>query len=159
MGRIRAPFGIKGWVKVQPFTQRTEGLLEFHDWWLESAADWQNFKVAEAAVHGAAVIARFDGIEDRDAAFALRGREIAIPRSALPAPEKHEYYLADLIGLEVWNLQGERLGQVERLLETGANPVIVLNGDRERLLPFVDAVVRDVDLGDRRMVVDWGSDY
>lgn len=159
MGCVKAPFGVKGWVKVQPYTQRTEGLLEFSDWWLASSADWESFKVAEAAVHGATVIARFAGIDDRDSALALRGRDVGIPRNALPAPEKSEYYWADLIGLEVWNLRGERLGRVERLLETGANPVMELSGDRERLLPFVDAVVKKVDLSDRKMVVDWESDY
>jgi 16S rRNA processing protein RimM len=159
MGRVVAPFGIKGWVKVRPFTDSLDGLLGYPDWFLSIGADWKSFKVLDAAVHGAAVIAQLAGIEDRDAANALRGRDVGVPRSAMPETEAGEYYWGDLIGLEVLNLEGERLGKVERLLETGANPVMILSGDRERLLPFVAAVVQEVSLDRREILVDWGSDY
>ena len=159
MGRVRAPFGVKGWVKVQPFTQSIDGLLAFGEWWVGAQSDWQNYRVDVAAVHGNGIIARLVGVEGRDAANALRGLDIGVPRSVLPEIAAGEYYWVDLVGLDVRNLEGEYLGKVDRILETHANPVVVLAGERERLLPFVEAVVREVDFDHRRMVVDWGSDF
>lgn len=159
MGRVRAPFGVKGWIKVQPFTQRIDGLLEFGEWWICAGRDWQSYQVGEVAVHGRDVIARLTGVDDRDAANALRGADIGVPRSVLPEVEAGEYYWFDLVGLEVRNLEGEYLGKVARILETHANPVIALTGERERLLPFVETVVREVDFDHQKMVVDWGSDF
>ena len=159
MGRVSAPFGVKGWVKVQPFTEKTDSLLQFPVWWLGAANQWCEYGVAEKAVHGSSLTVRFAGFDDRNQAAALKGRDVAIPRAQLPAPEKGEYYWADLVGLEVVNLKGQCLGRVERLFEAGADPVVVVAGERERLLPFVDAVVRDVDLDSGRLLVDWELDY
>jgi 16S rRNA processing protein RimM len=159
MGRVRAPFGVKGWVKVQPYTQETEGLLAYSQWWLQEQSGWQARAVAEAAVHGENVVARLDGCSDRDAAARLRGREVAIPHDLLPALAPGEFYWADLIGLEVINLSGQTLGVVEGLLETGGGAVLALRGDARRLLPFVEAVVREVDRGTGRIVVEWEKDY
>jgi 16S rRNA processing protein RimM len=159
MGRVRAPHGIKGWIKVQPFTQQIEGLLDFERWWLGRNGQWQHYQVAEAAVHGATVIARLEGCESREAAAGLKGAEVAIPRSELPAAGANEYYWDDLIGANVVNRVGAALGQVTGLLETGANPVLVLKADRERLIPFIAGVVVEVDVAGRRIVVDWELDY
>ena len=159
MGRVRAPHGIRGWVKVQPFTQEIEGLLEFARWWVGRDGQWQPRRVVEAAVHGATVIARLEGCEDRESAAGLKGVEVAVPRSDLPEPEANEYYWDDLIGAEVVNHAGVSLGRVAGLLETGANPVLVLEGDRERLVPFIAEVIAKVDVPARRVVVDWELDY
>ncbi len=102
---------------------------------------------------------RFAGVHDRDQADALKGREIAIPRDLLPALQAGEYYWSDLVGLKVENTKGQLLGQVERLFESGANPVVIVAGEREQLLPFVEAVVRDVDLDAGKLLVDWELDY
>lgn len=159
MGRVRAPHGIKGWVKVQPFTQEIEGLLDFAQWWVGRNGQWQSRRVMEASVHGAAVIAKLEGCEDRESAASLKGAEVAIPRSELPAAGTNEYYWDDLIGAEVVNRAGEPLGQVAGLLETGANPVLVLKAERERLIPFIAGVIVEVDVSDRRVVADWELDY
>jgi 16S rRNA processing protein RimM len=159
MGRVSAPFGIKGWIKVQPFSEKTDSLFQFPVWWLGSGGQWDEFVVEEKAVHGKSLAVRFAGIDDRDQAAALKGREVAIPRARLPAPEEGEYYWTDLIGLDVANLKGQPLGRIERLFESGADPVLVVKGERERLLPFVDAVVKDVDLDAGRVLVDWELDY
>jgi len=159
MGRVRVPHGIKGWVKIQPFTQDTEGLLDYAVWWLGRNGQWQARQVAEAAVHGATVIARFEGCEDREAAAGLRGAEVGIPRSELPETGSNEYYWSDLVGAQVVNRGNEALGEVAELLETGANPVLVLKGERERLIPFIAAVVVEVDIAGKRLVVDWERDY
>lgn len=159
MGRVRAPFGIRGWVKVQPFTQEVDGLLGYREWWLNRAGAWATHRVVEVEAHSATVVARFEGCEDRDAAARFTGADVAIPRSELPATAKDEFYWADLIGAEVTNARGEALGRVASLLETGANPVLVLEGDRERLVPFIASVVLEVDVGNRRLVLDWERDF
>jgi 16S rRNA processing protein RimM len=159
MGRISGAFGIKGWVKVQPFTVTPDGLTAHRTWWIEKDGSWARCEVEQAEVQGAAVAAKLAGCDDRDAAALYRGREIAVPRSALPEAGENEFYWADLIGLRVVNEAGEDLGAVGRVLETGANDVLVVEGDRERLIPFIEHVVRQVDLGGGVIRVDWGSDY
>ena len=113
----------------------------------------------DARVHGSAVVAQMQGSEDRDAAARLRGNEVAVPRSALPAAKDNEFYWADLIGLKVENVAGQDLGEVVRILETGANDVLVVRGEREHLIPFVAVVVNDVDIANGVIRVDWGADY
>lgn len=159
MGRIVAPYGVRGWVKIQPATEEVDGLLDYREWWLGAPDDWQQHNWVEGRAHGTTLVARLEGCEDRDQAFALRGKQIAVPRSALAAPEAGEYYWCDLIGLSVENTSGEKLGQVEEVFATGANDVLVVRGDRERLIPFIDPVVMAVDFAAAKIRVDWGSDY
>ena len=101
MGRIAGAFGIKGWVKVQTFTQSIDGLLAYPTWWLKEGSAWRENKVEEAAVHGRSVIAKLSGVDDRDAAAQLRGPEVAIPRSALPANAGGEYYFIESVVVSV----------------------------------------------------------
>jgi 16S rRNA processing protein RimM len=124
MARIGGPFGIKGWIKVQPFTGSLDGLLEHQGWWLGRNGRWERIQVEDGAVHGRALIAKLQGCEDRQAAARLRGLEVAIPRDELPASAEGEYYWSDLIGLEVANRDGVALGRIARLIETGASPVL-----------------------------------
>jgi len=159
MGRIAGAFGIKGWVKVQTFTQSIDGLLAYPTWWLSEGSTWRENKVEEAAVHGRSVIAKLSGVDDRDAAAQLRGTEVAIPRAALPANAGGEYYWSDLIGLQVTNLQGVHLGRVAQLLETAAQQVLLIEGERERLIPFLESVVVSVDVAGGSLVVDWDADF
>lgn len=159
MGRVAAPHGIKGWIKIQPFTEDTDGLLAYPEWWLGRGETWALHRVLEAAVHGVAVLARLEGCDDRDAAFALKGLEVGVPRELLPESRDGEYYWSDLLGMEVLNRRGEQLGRVVKLMETGANQVLVLEGKREVLVPFVENVILDVDLAGNRIVADWELDY
>lgn len=159
MGRIGGAHAVRGWVKVQTFTQRPDGLLQYPIWWLEDGGGWRPVEIEDASVHGRSLIAKLPGCADREAAAALRGRQIAIPRAELPQGEADEYYWADLQGLQVRNLDGATLGVVTGLLETGANQVLVVQAERERLIPFVEAVVKSVDLAQGSMVVDWGVDF
>ena len=159
MGRVSAPFGVKGWVKVQTFTDKTDSLLGFPQWWLSETGGWRSCTVEEQAVRGSELLVRFAGVADREAAASLKGRDIAIARKQLPVPEEGEFYWADLVGMKVENTAGESLGRVERLFESGANPVMVVVGETERLLPFVDAVIKRVDLDSGKILVDWELDY
>ena len=159
MGRILAPFGVKGWVKVQPNTAAIQNLLAYRTWWIEDESGWREIDVAEAKVQGDAVVARLTGCEDRDAAAALRGKPVAVPRAALPETRSGEYYWADLIGLAVVNTGSQQLGRVVEVLQTGANDVLVVQGERERLIPFIATVIREVDSTAGMIRVDWGADY
>ncbi len=159
MGRIAAPFGVHGWVRIQPFTEKVDGLAGFSSWWLNDGADWREVAVSACKVHGATLVAQLAGVVGRDAALALKGRQVAVPRAELPRPAQDEYYWSDLIGLEVVNLQGEALGKVSGLLETGVHDVLVVQGAQERLIPFIAQYVIEVDLAAGQVRVDWGMDY
>ncbi len=160
MGRIAVPYGVQGWVKIQSFTEYVDGLLDYPDWWLGKAGQWRGCEVEAARMHGKSLIAKFAGCDDRTAAFALKGQEIAVKREELPPPEEGEYYWSDLVGLKVSNLQQQQFGTVKELFETGANDVLVVQGeDRERLIPFTDDAVKQVDLAAGTMLVDWDVDF
>lgn len=159
MGRISAPFGVKGWVKVQPDTAETGNLLAYKTWWVGRDGEWRETAVAEARVQGRAVVARLEGCDGRDAAAGLRGRSVAVPREALPRTKGGEYYWSDLISLAVVNGEARELGRITGILQTGANDVLVVAGERERLIPFIAQVIRDVDLASGVVRVDWGADY
>ena len=159
MGRILAPFGVKGWIKVQPNTAAIQNLLAYRTWWVGGEGDWRERAVEEAKVQGGAVVARLAGCDDRDAAVALKGRPVAVPRAALPRAQNGEYYWADLIGLAVVNTESRPLGSVTGMLQTGANDVLVVQGERERLIPFIADVIRGVDLASGVIRVEWGADY
>ncbi len=164
VGRIGAPYGVKGWVKIQSHTEIPSNILEYDPWYLrpEKAADaeWREAPLDEAREHGKGIVAKFTGCNDRDAAARMRGQEIAIRREQLPAPEEGEYYWVDLIGLRVETLDGTDLGTVSDLMATGANDVLVVQGDRQRLIPFVmGPIVKAVDLDAGLIRVDWQADY
>jgi 16S rRNA processing protein RimM len=118
-------------------------------------------KVAQSVLqHGASLVARFEDCVERDAALALKGSEVAVEREALPPNANNEFYWADLVGLKVANMQGEEFGVVAGLFENGAHPVMrIVDGETERLLPFIDQVVREVDMALGRIRVEWELDW
>lgn len=168
MGRVAAPYGVKGWVKIQVFTQTLDSLLDYPEWQIGKDGQWREAALEEASTHGGVIVAKFVDCNDRDAAFALRGQEIAVNRKELPEPEEGEYYWEDLIGLAVFNRDNVELGKVVKLMETGAHNVLVIQeaeahkvGEtrKEILIPFVGVFVLNVDLAQGRIEVDWGLDY
>ena len=159
MGRVTGAFGVKGWVRLEPFTETPQSLAAYPRWWIESEGGWEPREIEQAKAQGPAVVAKFAGCDDRDEAASFRGREVAVSRGEFPAAGENEYYWTDLIGLKVVNEAGEDLGTVSRVLETGANDVLVVEGDRERLIPFIADVVKQVDVAGRLIRVDWASDY
>ena len=154
MGRVAGPYGIRGWLRVVPFGDDRAALVGHGEWWVGKAL----WRVEEAKVHGAAVVAKLDGVDTREAALALKGSTVAVPRGAFPAAEEGRYYYVDLIGLDVVNLQGVRLGRVASLDSNGAHDVMALD-EGGRLLPWIPQVVRKVDLDAGRIEVEWGTDW
>jgi len=159
MGRIAAPFGIKGWIKVQPYSEDPGTLMDFASWRLGRGEQQAHYSVEAVQDHGKALVAKLAGIDDRDAAYALRGQAISVAKRDLPPPEENEFYWSDLIGLTVVNREGAELGKVDSLMEGGANDLLVVKGAREHLIPFVAAFVGKVDLAGGTIEVDWGEDY
>lgn len=159
MGRVSAPYAVRGWIKIQPQTEYIDSLLDYPVWHLGGKGRWRPFRLVEGKAHGQYLLAHLEGMDDRDAAEAVMGMEIAVSREDRPDAGEGEYYWDDLIGLDVVNGDGVAFGRVTGLLETGAHDVIVVKGERERLIPFVDAYVREVDMVARRIAVDWDPDW
>lgn len=155
-----APFGVKGAVKIEPFGDDRDSLCRHSAWWVGKPGNLSQVEVVECRAHGMQLVARFEDCADRDQAARYRGFEVALRREELPQTAEHEFYQADLVGLEVVNGQGERLGRVTGFLRTGANEVMrVAHGTRERLLPVAGDVIRKVDLEAGTVEVDWGADW
>ncbi|WP_019864264.1 ribosome maturation factor RimM [Methylovulum miyakonense] len=160
VGEVSGVFGIKGWVKVFSFTDDRENILNYSPWLLKKGGEAKTVNVLEGALQGGAVVAKLEGITDRDQAAALMGWTIFITPEQLPKAAEDEYYWSDLIGLNVETVEGVQLGSVENLLETGANDVVIVKGERDRAIPFLQGqtVIR-IDLPAQKMVVDWDPDF
>lgn len=165
LGRIVAPFGVRGWVKIHPFGDDPLSWGKMPQWWVSAddqapAAQWQPLQLSACRAHGKGLIAAFSEIPDRTRAEDFNGYYIAAPRTAMPNTPADEYYWGDLIGLAVVNEQAQPLGTVSGLLSTGVHDVLQLaDGERERLIPFVPAHVLEVDLSHGRILVAWGEDW
>ena len=159
MARLVGPFGIQGWLKVNPFTESPEGLAGFERWVVRTREGWQEMSLEDFAMHSKGPVAKLAGCEDRNAAEKMRGADVAIPREALGDAEEGQLYRVDLVGLEVVDATGAVLGRVEGFFDTGETGVMVVSGTRERLIPFIADYVKAVDREAGRITVDWKADY
>ena len=160
MGRIAGPWGVRGWVRVQPFTEHPGTLAGYTVWQLGREGSWKDFTVIEARLQGAMVIAELAGVATREEALALKGSEVAVPREALPVPEEGRFYWADLVGFSVVNTERQVLGAVKGIFSNGAHDIIEVAGEAPgpvRLVPWT--VVQRVDPAERRIEVEWGADW
>lgn len=163
LGRVAAPFGVRGWVRVQSYTDPPDSLLQYRDWRLRAPggdeAEAAPRRVLQSQWDGHALRVAFDGVADRDAAEALREWEILIERAALPEAAPREYYREDLLGFTVRNAEGVVLGSLQHFLSTPGSPVMVVKGEREYAVPAVPPHLRRVDLEQRLIEVDWPADF
>lgn len=161
MGRVAAAHGIRGWIKIQPYTEYLDSLLDYQRWWIgHEHGPWREVAVLQCEAHNKTLAALLPDCPDRTAAEKLKGLLIAVPRSSLPEQAEDEYYWSDLIGLAVVNEAGVPLGTVANLLETGANQVLSVKGDNgEILIPFVASAIKQVDVRNKVIRVDWSADY
>ena len=158
LGHISGVHGVKGWVKIHSLTDPREAIFEYQPWLLGDAQEEVRF--SQGKKHGSRLIALFEDTNDREAAENLVNRKIAVYRDQLPETDTGEFYWTDLVGLDVKLENGTALGKIDRLMATGANDVMVVKGDRERLIPFVkDQYVVKVDLESGEVVVDWDPDF
>ena len=173
VGRIDGAYGVRGWLRVTSYTDPVENLVGYRPWHLRperrdftsaaslvSKGGWRAVAVREIRPHGEGFRCSISGVADRDAAARWRGALVGVPETILPAPGEGEYYWRDLIGMAVTTLTGTPLGRVETLIATGANDALVVrDGERERLIPFIGQVAREVDVHRGVIVADWDPDF
>jgi 16S rRNA processing protein RimM len=155
VGFVGAPFGVRGWVKLRSHTDPPERLLEHRTLKIGRDGGWVEYRIEQRGRSGGVPTAKFSGIDDRDQAAALRGAKIGVPRAELPTPADRDFYRTDLIGCEVVTLEGTVLGAVQHFVESAAQTLMVVRGEREHWVPAVPKHLRRVDLAARRVVVDW----
>lgn len=161
IGAVSGSYGVKGWIKVRSFTDPPENILTYEPWWLENKGSSQCWQVRAGKVHGpGAVVVELAGLDTPEQAQALKGLQVAVDRDRFPPPAPGEYYQVDLLGLTVRNLKGCVFGKVTEVMPTGANDVLIVDGERERLIPFVQPdTIRSVDLQSGVIEVDWDEEF
>jgi 16S rRNA processing protein RimM len=155
LGTVGAPFGVRGWVKLRSYTDPPDRLLEHRSLLLCLRGDWRLYSVEASGRSAGQLTVKLAGVGGREQAQALKGAGVSVPRSDLPPRGAKDYYRADLIGCEVVNLEGARLGVVEYFVETPAHPIMVVRGEQEFWVPAVPQHLRRVELEQRRVLVDW----
>lgn len=167
VGHVSGAYGVMGGIRVTPYSTDADALLKVKTWWLDKPA-LRPVQVRTARMHSGDVVATLVDVKDRDAAEALKGASVSVPRSEFPALPEDEYYWTDLIGLDAVNLQGDALGKVADMMHNGAQSILRImpvqgeGGEakaQERLVPFVDQFVKQVDLAGKKITLDWGLDY
>jgi 16S rRNA processing protein RimM len=163
LGKLTSPYGVKGWLKVYSYTSPMDGILDYGDWVLKQDGRLVCHPLAQGRRQGKGLVAQLVGVDSREAAEALSGAEILLPKAELPELSGNDYYWYQLEGLAVITREGVALGRIDHLFETGANDVMVVKGGidgRERLLPFLpDDVILNVDLDAGVMTVDWDPEF
>jgi len=164
VGHVSGAYGIRGWIRIRPYSADAEALLTAGKWWLDKPV-LHEVTAVQARWQGDGIVACFEGMSDRNAAEALRGAVVRISRADFPALEENEYYWVDLIGLDAINKQGVRLGTVSNLIDNGVHPILQVQAElpdgrqKELLIPFVDSYVGDIDMDKGTIAVDWELDY
>lgn len=165
LGRVHGLFGVKGWIKVYSYTRPAESILSYKRWWIGRPGDRRPFFVTDGRIQGKTLVAQLADdnksvLPDRDAAIELLDCDIAVARDDMPALPKGEYYWFELIGLSVVTPDGVQLGCIDSMMETGANDVLVVKGEQERLIPFVmGEIIQSVDTDEGVVVADWDPDF
>jgi len=171
MGRVLAPYGVRGWVKIAPSTEAPDALLAYDAWWLRrsGASAWTSIDPVGGRLHGSALIVGFRGVETREQAMAFSGALVGVGREAMPDAAADELYWDDLVGMKVTNTQGITLGRIASIEAHGAHPILTVRASEdagaevkageERLIPYVDAVIVGIDRDAGELEVDWAADY
>ena len=155
IGKISGCFGIKGWVKVFSYSNTRENICTYKDWLIDGTL----FKSVQSKKHGKNIVAKLKDVDSIEEAQMFIGQKIEITEQQLPKLKNDEYYWNDLIGLDVSNTNGISFGEIVNLMETGVNDVLIVKGNRERLIPFlIPETVLNVDLENKTMLVDWHED-
>ena len=156
IGKIGAAYGIRGWLKIQAYTESKANILQYQPWYIRRNEEWEKCQIEAGRVYKDGIIAKFTSINSPEEAKRLTGTEIAITKSQLPALKQNEYYWSDLIGLTVINQKAEILGKVAYLIPTGSNDVLVVKGEKEHAIPYLlGTVITNIDLIKKEIYVDW----
>lgn len=160
VGRFGKAHGVRGAVTIQSFTDPATNILQYHPWYVKTKKGWEEIKIDSLEQRGKQLIAWVNQINDREQASALTNQDIAVARSVLPELPDGEYYWDQIIGLQVVNLNQVCLGKVTDLISTGANDVIVVEGERKYMIPFLlEHYIQSIDLVSGKMIVDWDETF
>ncbi|MEQ8954543.1 MAG: ribosome maturation factor RimM [Gammaproteobacteria bacterium] len=166
LGRLGKSHGVKGWIRLNSYTNPPENILHYPELRVAAGDGWQALQIDASRPHLQGLLVHIDGFDSPEAVAALSGLELFVDSGSLPGLDNGDYYWHQLQGLRVVNLDGDLYGVVDRLMETGANDVLVVKplaesiDDRERLVPYVkDRIVREVNLADKLIRVDWDADF
>lgn len=159
LGKISSPFGIRGWVKVFSYTDPPTNILDYSPWQLEQKGEVRAVAVVAGQKHGKGIIVLLENCASPEDTVQFIGADILVNRQDLPPVEEDEYYWSDLIGLTVSNVDNVNFGQIQQVIETGANEVLIVQGERERLIPFGESVIKKIDLIEGVMTVDWDANF
>lgn len=159
LGKISSPFGVRGWVKVFSYTDPLTNILDYSPWQLQHNGELQTVSVVTGQKHGKGIIVLLENCASAEDTLPFIGANILVNREDLPPVENDEYYWSDLIGLTVFNMDNVNFGKIQHIIETGANEVLIVQGERERLIPFGGSVIKKVDLIQGIMTVDWDASF
>lgn len=161
LGHVSGVYGVKGWLKIYSETDPVQNIVKYKPWFIKKNGQWEQIEPLQGKKHGKGVIVQLEGYDVREQAAELKGCEIAVKREQLPSSAGNDaYFWTDLEGLKVKNLEGEDFGTISHLFQTGANDVIVVNGERERLVPFIQGqVIKEIDLENGLMILDWDPEF
>lgn len=160
VGRFGRVHGLKGFISVQSFTEPRNNIVNYDNWHIKQGNQWHLLKLLQIEVNDKHVLVRVDGYQEREHLATLTNAEIAVPRDQLPALDEDEFYWHQLIGLNVVNTEGEAFGVVEEMMSTGSNDVLVVQGDKRRLIPYLPGLyVTKVDLNNQQIIVDWDKAF
>ena len=160
MGKVVGSHGIKGWLKIQPFTEDINTLGKFSSWFLsKNESEWKEFKIESSSIKGRTLLSKIENVNDRNEADKFKSFLIGINKIDLPVLEKGKYYWSDLISLEVINEVGFNFGVIDSIMETGSNDVLVIKGEKETLIPYLDNVILKIDLEKKNVLVDWDENF
>ena len=160
MGQLIGSFGIKGWFKVKAFTEEVENLGNYKEWFISSDEEnWYNIFVESIKINQNRMMVKFEGINDRTAADGYRRYWVGVPKRSLPKLTNNEFYWNDLIGCEVHNADGFLFGKLTGFIETGANDVFIVEGEKKRLIPYTKMTVKKIELKKQQIIVDWDESF
>lgn len=159
IGCFGSPFGVQGWIKISSYTNPIENILKYQHWQIELNHLWQDIDITAKKKTGNIIVAKIANCDDRDLARFYTNRLIAVDRLELPNLNQKEFYWMDLIGLKVVTTTGVELGIIENLLETGSNDVLIVQGERQRLIPYTTQTICNIDLDNKIVTVDWDPEF
>ena len=160
MGKIVSSHGIKGWLKIYPFTENVATLNDYSNWLVSKDEKvWLRYKVEKTIIKNKSILVKFTDLNNRNDSDSLNKNIVGIERSDLPELAPNTFYWSDLIGLDVINKKNIYYGVVDNMMETGSNDVIIVKGKKEILIPYLPDVVIKVDLEAKKILVDWDEEY
>lgn len=159
IGKINGLFGVQGWVKIFSHAHPRKNILSYQPWHIEVDGVWTTLEIIKGRVQGKTIVAQLDGVNDREIARSYIGTELYIEKSQLPKLPEGEYYWDELTGIKVINTEGVVLGKITSMVDTGANSVMVVNGDKEHWVPYIEPFLISIDMDKRQILVDWDENF